>query len=298
MTDEFLDTTIQSLRYHLRALNRSASTLTQYESAFRRFYQTLPDRCEAGLRAVTRKQVEQYLAGLTAPHGGTLAPATRRYQFAGLQGFFKWYAGVEEIPDPMFGMRGPSVPETQKDVVAIEDVRKVLVWLDRQKNYRDAALISLMFEVGVRVSEACNLEWRSVLFKDQLVSLAETKNGTARSVPFEAATGRRLDLLHRKRADKMVPWVFPGRYGKALTRSGALQLVKKHFATFGIEGISPHDLRHSFATAFMDANPDGEATLQVVGGWKSRTMVARYSKQGRDRRAIEDFRRRSPTSQL
>ena len=52
------------------------------------------------------------------------------------------------------------------------------------------------------------------------------------------------------------------------------------------------------ATAFMDANPDGEATLMVVGGWKSRTMVERYSKKGKDRRAIEDFRKRSPTSRL
>jgi integrase/recombinase XerD len=195
-------------------------------------------------------------------------------------------------------MRGPSVPEVQKDVVPIEDTRKLLLGLDRRKEYRDAALISVLAETGMRVTEAISVLWSDVSWSEQTISLTETKNGSVRIVPFGPQTGRRLDLLNRKRTDKMVAWVFEGRYGRPLTRSGALQLVKKHFRQYGITGISPHDLRHSMATAFMDANPDGEATLQAVGGWHSRTMVTRYSRLGSDKRAREDFRRRSPTSDL
>ena len=298
MTDAFTEATSQSLRFHLGAKGRSDLTFVQYREDFLRFYEWLGGGEDAALRAVTRKDIERYMSELRRTDGGELAPATRRHHFAGLRGFFKWYAEVEGIPSPMLGMTGPQVPETSKDIVSVGQVRNALLWLDRRQQYRNAALVSLLFETGMRVSEACGLRWDAIDFRGQVVNLAKTKNGTVRTPPFESATARRLDLWNRRRPDKVVPWVFPGRQGNHLTRHGVLYVVTQVFREHGLDHISPHDLRHSMATAFMDENPDGEATLMAVGGWNSVAMVRHYAKQGRDKRAIEDFRKRSPTGRL
>ncbi len=299
MTDAFLEDTIQSFEIHLQSRGRYPRTIESYVVPTRRFYEWLPGVGEAALRAVSMNDIETYLAkGLRSTRGEELSPASRSYHFKGLQQFWKWYSSLEEIPDPMYRLRAPTVPETHKDLVSVDQVRKVVTYLDKQKLYRDAALISLLMEDGLRISEAINLRWTDIDFKAMEATVTLTKNHQVRIIPFGPQTAQRLDILHRKRKDRVVPWVFTSRGTRQLTRYGAYSSIKRRFQLFGLDGIGPHDLRHSFATAFMDANPDGEATLMAVGGWNSVTMVRHYSKQGRDRRAIEDFRKRSPTWRL
>lgn len=299
MTQTFFDDLMESFEIHLQSRGRYPRTIESYITPTRRFHAWLPEGDEAALKAVTGQDIERYLAtGLRSlRHGDKLSPASQAYHFKGLQQFWKWYSALEEIPDPMARMAAPAVPDVQKDIVGVDEVRKVVTYLDGKKAYRDAALISLLMEDGLRVSEAIGLTWEQVNLRTGEVTITRTKNHEVRVVPFGARTAQRLDLLKRKR-ERITSWVFTGRGGAQLTRFGAYSIVRRRFAFHGIHGIGPHDLRHSFATAFMDANPDGEATLQVIGGWRDRTMVQRYSKQGRDRRAIEDFRRKSPTSLL
>lgn len=284
-----IDEVLQSLRYHLEARNLSEHTIHQYETSLRRFYAWRGD-----LANVTPAVVEEYLASLRS---AGLASVTLRWHFAGLQGFFKWHARREDYANPTLGMEPPRIQERPKDVVGLADMRRVLVLLDRRKRYRDAALISLLLESGLRISEALSLNWSDIDWRQREARLPQTKNREAGEVPFLAGTGERLDLWRSKRRDKSAPYVFPGRNGR-LTRSGALQLVKKAFAEIGLPAISPHDLRHSFATAYMDANPEGEAVLKVIGRWKSDTMVRRYSKKGREARAKAAFRESSPMNRL
>lgn len=299
MTDEFIDDLLLSFEIHLQSRGRYPRTIESYLVPTRRLYEWLPEKGEACLKAVTRKDLELYVArGLKSVRGEELSPASRAYHFKGLQQFWKWYSDLEGIADPMARMRAPLVPEVQKDIVSVDQVRGVAAHLDQKKLYRDAALISLLMEDGMRVSEAINLRWCDINLREREATVTWTKNHEVRVVPYGAQTAKRLDVLHRKRADKQIPWVFVKANGEPLSRFAAYSTVRRRFALFGMDGISPHDLRHSMATAFMDANPDGEATLMVVGGWKSRTMVERYSKKGKDRRAIEDFRKRSPTGRL
>lgn len=298
MTDDFLNDTIASFDIHLQSRGRYPRTIESYITPTRRFYAWLPEKGEAGLKAVTRKDIERYLAtGLRPVRGtGVLSPASRSYHFKGLQQFWRWYSELEEIPDPMLRMHAPAVPEVQKDIVAVGQVRGVLLYLDAKKLYRDAALISLLMENGLRISEAVSLRWDEIDLRNMQATVRSSKNHEPRVVPFGPQTAKRLDVLRRKaRVDE---WVFPGKEGKPYTRFAAHSMVTRRFRMFGMEGVGPHDLRHSMATAFMDENPDGEATLMTVGGWRSVNMVRRYSKQGRDRRAIEDFRKRSPTGRL
>ena len=82
--------------------------------------------------------------------------------------------------------------------------------------------------------------------------------------------------------------------GFALCFQSWLDALRDIFGEFGIKGIGPHDLRHSFATNYMN-NPEArEADLKEIGRWKSDTMVRRYSKTGKRARAFEAFQRHNP----
>ena len=301
MTEDSLDNLLRSLDYHLSAKNRAETTKTHYATALRRFYQWLADSGEPlDLGAAGVPLIERYFAELrlTPGRGGRpIAQATVRYHFSGLQAVYKWLSRRDGWDSPMRFMEAPSVAETDKDVVSVEQSKRVLGVLDRTKRLRDAAIVSLLVEGGMRVSELVALDCPDVDWKASTVILRDTKNGDVRHVPFGGATGERLDLWVNKRR-KSTECLFYGNRGGRLTRSGVLQMVKKAYAECGIPNISPHDLRHSMATGYMDANPHGENDLMVVGGWKSDTMVRRYSKKGRDRRGLESFRANNPMSRL
>lgn len=294
MTGEIASELITSLEYHLGARNVAPETALQYTGALRRFCLWLP---HDDLAAVKLADVERYITGLSR---SGLAPATVRYQFSGLRAALKWWAGRAGLPSPMAGMSAPRVRETSKDVVRPDDVKRVIKWLTLSKQFRDAAAIALLFDVGLRVSELISLDWSDIDWKAGTIMVEETKNRQIRSVPLNAMAGEALDLWKTRRANKAEPWIFgdtrPGRSAR-LTRSGMLQLVKKAFEMIDIPGISPHDLRHSMATVYMDRDGAREDDLMAIGGWKSETMVRRYSRTGRENRAMKEFRKHSPLSQ-
>lgn len=291
MTVETLTDVTSSLEYHLAARNLAPSTISQYVGAIRKFYLWLSDSREPNLKTVTRAEVERFMTDLRRQG---LASSSLRWHFAGLAAAMKWYAAREGIENPMWKMEAPRVQETQKDVVDLPDIARVLANLDRQKRYRDAAAISLMAKYGLRVGEVIRLDWEDIDWRSRELVLRETKNRTVREIPLDAKMMERFDLWRRK-LDKKTGAVFMGQRGR-LGHVGFWYVVHNAFAREGIPNIGPHDLRHSWATAYMDANPDGEKTLKFVGGWRSNTMVERYSKQGRERRAKEAFRQNSPLS--
>lgn len=93
------------------------------------------------------------------------------------------------------------------------------------------------------------------------------------------------------------PYLFVGQKGQ-LTRSGALQMVKRVFRAHGIEGISPHDLRHTFAMTYMDSNDARVEDMMEVGGWKSDSVARYYAKHSQKRRAIRASRKHLPGAKL
>jgi len=287
MSAESLDDLLLSLEYHCRSRRLSDHTLRQYSESLRRLYQWLGK--EADLSELTPQALERHLAEFAKGR----RPATLKHHFAGLQAVFKWHAGREGYLSPMMAMPTPQVPESRKDIVTVEDCIRVVTALPRAR-YRDAAIVSLLFDGGLRVTELVSLDWSDIDWKERTIQIRDAKNKEVRLVPFSPLTGVKLDALRSKRKDKDAPWVFAGKRGTRLTRSGVLQMVKPLFEKHGLSGISPHDLRHSFATAWLDANPQATDTLMAIGGWKSETMMRHYTRKNRQARAVEDYRRNAP----
>lgn len=297
MNTSDLDNTLRSLKFSLEAGRRSSHTVRQYSDATRAFALWCTEAVPKGKFPddVTRHHVNQWLAELQQ----TCAPATVRHKYSGLKAFFNWYEedAQKKWVNPMAKMKAPEVPETQKDIVPAAKMNEILKALDACKRRREAAMVSLFYDCGLRASELCGIRKDDVDWDECSITLADTKNHDTRQVPFGPSTAKRLDSWRRARKDKDSQWLFTGTKGQ-LTRSGILQIIKKTFAEYGVEGIGPHDLRHTFATHYLDDPNAREGDLQTIAGWRSPEMARRYSRSGQNRRAVAAHKRLSPVEKL
>lgn len=273
---------LRAMEQRVTYLGLSLHTWNQYRDATLRFYQWAEGRGYPATPDLTSQAIiEEYLAALA---GRGLARSTVRWHYAGLRGFFNWWAERMEAANPMDRLPAPTPGESNKDVVTGEQVKAVMADCKARKAYRDAALVALLFDTGMRASEAVRLRPGDINWDESTITVPLTKNGESKRVHMGPQTWLAMDLWQARR--KGGETFFTGLRGP-LTRSGVLQTVKEAFERVGLTGISPHDLRHSFATAFMN-NPDArESDLMELAGWKSPSMVRRYSKSGRQQRAIE-----------
>ncbi len=202
-----------------------------------------------------------------------LAPASTARCLAALRGFFRFLVRerlVQENPtvgltSPRQGMRLPAVL-TQHEVSALLD------WGGKSgpEDVRDAAMIELLYATGVRVSELVGLRMTD-LNLDAGYVLVTGKGSKQRLVPMgEIAKRKIMRYLRNGRAELLKnresAYVFITRRGRPLTRQGFWKLLRLRAAAAGIaKTISPHMLRHSFATHLLDRGADLRSVQAMLG---------------------------------
>jgi integrase len=150
---------------------------------------------------------------------------------------------------------------------------------------RDEALIRLLLDCGVRISEACGLRVDD-LDLDQGAAIVLGKGRKRRAIYFSARTARALDRYLRMRARHRwahLDALFLTQRG-ALSSDGARDRVKYRGDLAGIEDLHPHRFRHTFAHDFL-MNGGQERDLKRLAGWTSDVMLERYGASAADARA-------------
>lgn len=137
-------------------------------------------------------------------------------------------------------------------------------------------LVVFMLYTGARAGEALTLEWREVDLDRAHVTFTDTKNGESRGVPLHPRVVAELQALKRR-----VGRVFLNRSGRPYSvEEGGGSPIARAFASAAtaakVQPLTPHDLRHTWATWHYQANRDLTA-LQRLGGWRTPTMVFRYA---------------------
>ena len=229
-----------------------------------------------------------------------LAPRSSARALASIRGFFRHLVETGERPDnpavnltpPKLFRRLPKVlTERQvEDLIAVPDVSTAL-------GLRDRAMIELLYATGVRVSELTGLEL-SQLRLDVGFVLVFGKGSKERVVPVgetaEIWLQRYLAEVRPRLARGRHEGVFVNARGGRLTRQGFWKILSAHGRQAGVRELSPHVLRHSFATHLLEHGADLRAVQAMLGHSDiSTTQIYTHIHQRRLRQLYDKFHPRS-----
>ena len=254
----------------------SPATVRAYRSdldRFASFWEKEFAHEEAGktpLKAIDTLAVRSHLASL---HRGSLGNRSLARHLSTLRSFFRWACRQGHLEkSPARGVPAPRVGKTLPRAMTLADT-DALLDAPEEGSFpeRDRALFELLYATGLRVSEAAGLDLEDVDFSARMARVTG-KGGKERIVPFgEEAEASLRDYLPARAAlrldrdDDEEPLFVNTRGGRLTTRSMA-RLLKRRLRAAGLPAeISPHALRHTFATHLLSAGADLRAIQELLG---------------------------------
>ena len=202
-----------------------------------------------------------------------LSAATIRRGVSAIRTYFGFMAGEGRVKeDPSDRLESPRRGRTLPPTLSVSEVEKLLAspQVDEPLAWRDRALLELAYGAGLRVSELCGLGLTDLLLEENLVRIFG-KGGKERLVPIgRSLIGAVSVYLHTKRPaldrGKSKGRVLLNARGEPLSRVGAWGIVKRATRRAGIaKRVTPHTLRHSFATHLLEGGADLRAVQEMLG---------------------------------
>lgn len=270
------DGLISSFGRSLRADGRAPRTVRAYVDAAERFASFAADAgFPADLDGIRPAHVEAFIVDQLAWHSVSTA-ATR---FRCLAQFFG-FAVAEGVlvVSPMVGLSAPKAEARPVSVFTTGELDALVEACEGRPfdDRRDAAIIWVFIDTGMRLSEMAGLEVDGLDLEAQTVAVTG-KAGRVRAVGFGDPAAVAVDRYLRARrahAPGVCPSLWLGVRGP-LTVSGVTQMLDRRARAAGAEAMAPHRFRDTFAARWL-AHGGSEAEIQAAGGWQSRQQIARF----------------------
>ena len=270
--DEFESDIAEARRFSPRTVLAYRSDLDRFTSFWEREFAS-ESASKTPLSRVDTLAVRSYLASL---HRARLASRSLARHLSTLRSFFRWACREGHLAkNPARSLPSPRLPKCLPRARTLPDTERLLdAGEEGSFPERDRALFELLYATGIRVSEAAGLDLEDVDFASRLLRVLG-KGNKERIAPFGEEAGEALSAYlparsARRRAgaaegDDGEPLFVNARGGRLTTRSMA-RLLKGRLRAAGLRTeISPHALRHTFATHLLEAGADLRAIQELLG---------------------------------
>jgi site-specific recombinase XerD len=287
------DTLRKSFFRRMRSEGKAESTIRRYDIELIRF--------------IERSELVGYPWPPTAEHIADFlaiqresgkARNTVRNSHVALRSWFNWLVDEGEVADnPMIRLKTPTLenvspdPYTDAEVIAMLAVCRGRRWVD----VRDAAIIGVLADTGLRASEFCGLTVADVELDSERIRIVG-KGGRHRFVGLGANAQTLVDRYLRRRPGRRAElWL--NQASRPITPSGLYQIVERIANAARIQKAGVHRFRHYAATAMIGSGM-GELDLARFMGWSTLAMAQRYTKHEAQERALKAHREHSPLDSL
>ncbi|MPY85024.1 MAG: site-specific tyrosine recombinase XerD [Actinophytocola sp.] len=252
------------------------NTLSSYQRDLRRYLAHLDAAGRTGFAEVTESDVTGFLLALRegSDDHPPLAASSAARALVAVRGLHRFAAREGIVDDDVArDVRPPSSVKRLPKALGIDEVARLLDLppTDDARALRDAALLEVLYSTGARISEAVGLDVDDVEATERTV-LLDGKGGKQRLVPIGRPALAALDayLVRARptlaRKGKGTSALFLNARGGRLSRQGAWQVLKANAERAGLSAtISPHTLRHSFATHLLEGGADVRVVQELLG---------------------------------
>jgi integrase/recombinase XerC len=243
----------------------SPHTRVAYGRDLEEFRRVIAERLgrEPAPARVDTVQIRAYLAALF----GSNDSASIARKLSSLRTFFRFLVRRGEIAaDPTAQVRSPKRKKSLPRALSVDDAFKVVETPEPKRadlEARDRAILEVLYGAGLRVSELCGLDTDDVSRDEGLVRVRRGKGGKERIVPLGSKALAALDAYLALRPPSQA--LFTNARGGRLTPRSVQRHLGRSAALAGVDGVSPHALRHSFATHLLDGGVDLRSIQELLG---------------------------------
>lgn len=248
----------------LRSKGRSEHTITNYGVDLSQFAEYLNN---LGITETTQITGDVIRGFLREVMGFGFAKTSASRKLSAARGFVKWLNRADLIDhDPGEELRGPKLPTSLPRALSYEDTETLLNKGPKSGKYflRDRLVLELMYGSGLRISELIGLNLDDVEFAERILRI-RGKGGKERIVPFGTMVQKLLEEWITARSINEGPLFGSERSAERLTVRTVHRIVLRAAQRAGLYGVSPHTLRHCFATHMLERGAPLRVVQEMLG---------------------------------
>lgn len=242
----------------------SKNTVSSYQDNLKRFEDFINPK---SVLNITSEDIASFLK-----FNDNMAINSRAHYLTVVRNFYAFLC-LEDINNnnPCEVIKNPKLSKTLPNYLTLEEVEKLLdIKLNTPFDYRNKAMLELLYATGMRVSELVNLKLSNISLEDDLVRVMG-KGSKERIIPISSYAEKYLKIYLESYRNTLLgkntsDYVFINNHGNPISRIGFFKNLKKIANKQGIEkDISPHTLRHSFATHLLENDADLRIIQELLG---------------------------------
>ena len=250
--------------------NVSTHTMDAYKRDINQYLMYLGGLDIKNLSDVKSTHIRDYIRILS---DGGMAPASISRIISSIRTYYRFLSSENILDEnPVLLINNPKLPKKLPDVLSEKEISLIINAIQESSQFyqRDKAIIELLYSCGIRVTELCNLEMSNLFIDEDLIRVMG-KGNKERLLPLGIRSKKYLDDYIKHSRNSHIKksgssFVFVSRNGNQLTRAMINIILNKWTQVSGLKkSVSPHKLRHSFATHLLEGGADLRFVQALLG---------------------------------